>query len=880
MTERESPESTQGIKVAYTAEHQKPFTFEKTGSNWQLSVNRTYFESKGFLPDEIDGAVYLEEERLGKQVALNSRSITGVRRWQEVAAGDPKATTFKAAFERLSALASLSEKDPQRAALARKYLERFANRSVGSDYTDQLFSAVLSEGLGNPSSPSETVVATVLGNLKKPESIEEREVSPLEALFSPDLSMTSKASWFEARFLPRLQYLERQDRAKSQQDTKPQESQPDQQTGEQQSGEGPPPPPNSAKDEYEQHRGKEEKGEGGKPIFIIDPSFTGYWEEDSFDSIEETTGRLIKSTTQRMKTSAHGMNSQIIEDSKRTLRGTSGTELFSLPLAPSFQLTEGGLENLKSAGFEVFADPEDHIFIKPPSHQPIEVEIAQSMRPPASGINSRDTTISEQRLSDEISGRLEQIGTMPIDSLGKIQLLKDFMKSYFKYPQDEQVESMYSTVDKSSSRLEAMVRQKLLDCHLGREFFLAGLKRLNLPDVEWRGVNGHYIASAQKDGTAHISSGTGHAWIKIKTKEHRNWIIIDPTPEGDPVHKNEGAIDEFGELSPQPLSEKNLSDLEREAKDTGEEKSKETQDQYLLDFARDANISPEEAQKILNTLSEVDKLKDRQGREILQRLKEQFDRIVEEYTVTRHENEGVVEMSRGQNLEDPVSAVIDLRTGSFDPLGFDRKRIVEETEQFYGGWDLEVISDGSGSMNETLGGKVKFKVQRDMAYLLHRALHRFSQEAQRRKLRLVTPLKIRSSQYMFRGNSIEEIKPLSDEFTPSQMALLWEKSAESIHGGTPAHLGLQAVFDRIGPEEAELLKDKKLLKVVALISDGGYDDTERVRKIKKQLEDMNVVVAEFRITDARSLEDLPQNVAEKVIEAAGLLMPDRVKGTK
>jgi len=73
------------------------------------------------------------------------------------------------------------------------------------------------------------------------------------------------------------------------------------------------------------------------------------------------------------------------------------------------------------------------------------------------------------------------------------------------------------------------------------------------------------------------------------------------------------------------------------------------------------------------------------------------------------------------------------------------------------------------------------------------------------------------------------------------------------------------------------LKNKKLLKVVALISDGGYDDHQRVENLIKQLEEMNVVVAEFRITDAQSLEQLPQNVAEKVIEAARILMPQKVQ---
>jgi hypothetical protein len=38
-----------------------------------------------------------------------------------------------------------------------------------------------------------------------------------------------------------------------------------------------------------------------------------------------------------------------------------------------------------------------------------------------------------------------------------------------------------------------------------------------------------------------------------------------------------------------------------------------------------------------------------------------------------------------------------------------------------------------------------------------------------------------------------------------------------------------------------------------------------------------MIVARFQITDAKSLEQLPQNVAEKIIEATKVLMPQRIK---
>lgn len=865
------------VGVVFQSDQEKPFAVNKTANQWQLSVNKTFFANKGFMPDEIDGAIYLEEEHLKRQVTANSPSvISGLRHWQDVGTNDPKATSFKAAFEKLSTLASLEEKDPQKAMLARKYLTRIVSRPAGSGYADQLFTALLQSGLKQEVVHNSKIVETVFNNLKKEEKIEGRKVSPLEALLSPDLSLESKASWFEARFLPRLQFLKQQERLDTEKEAKQEEVKtPPFPKDDDEQQELIPPTPTPSRDEYEQHRGREEKGKG-LPIFIINPSYTGYWEEDSYDSLDEQTGRSIKSQTQRIKTALSVSGQSIIESSKRTINGNTGIALFNLPLAPGFQLTQQGLNELKVQGVETFSDVEGHTYLKPPANIKMNAEIAISANPVNLGINSKHNEITSQVLPDDVEQTLVRLRSLPTDSLGKLQEWRDFITSHFKYPKDEQVESMYATVDSNPARLNTLAENKLLDCYLAREFFIAGLKRLNLADVEWRAVNGHYIASSQKDRSAHISSGTAHAWVKIKVPGEKNWIILDPTPPGDPVHKNEGSLDEFGELSTESMSEENLAQLEKEA-EKQLAKQNETQDQYLLQFAREASIDPTKAKEILANLAEVDQLKDSQGRNLLMRLKEQFDKVIEQYTELKQENLGLVEMSRGQELDDPVGAYIDIHSGSLDPTGFERKRIVEEKKQYYGGWDLEIIADGSGSMNETLGGRVKHKVQRDMSYLLHRALHRFSQEAQRRKLRLITPLKIRSSQYMFRGSDVEEIKPLSDQFTPPQMALLWEESSKNVGGGTPAHLGLQRVFDTITDEEKQLLKEKKLLKVVALISDGGYDNQTKVNDLTAQLQELNVVVAEFHITDAKSLDDLPQNVVEKVIEQARSLMPERIK---
>src|ERR1035437_4044442 len=103
---------TPKVDVVFAPGQDRPFDVSRKGSQWHLSVSRTYFESRGFFPDEIDGAIYLEEERLGKQAGAGSRSaVTGIRKWQETGGSNPKTAAFKTVFERLAALHSLEQID-------------------------------------------------------------------------------------------------------------------------------------------------------------------------------------------------------------------------------------------------------------------------------------------------------------------------------------------------------------------------------------------------------------------------------------------------------------------------------------------------------------------------------------------------------------------------------------------------------------------------------------------------------------------------------------------------------------------------------------------------------------------------------------------------
>lgn len=835
---------------------------------WQLLVNRDHFLSQGFLPEEIDGATALEQERLLAQISVKSpKELAGLREWQRTGKA-PELAPFMALFERLGALRKLEEKNHAKADNARAYLQKIASRTPSAGLCDQLLQAILQRTISDEPTPPDKIVSNILSNLAREETLEGRKVSALDALTSSSLSFGGRSTWLEKRFLPRFEFLHKRDQKKAT-DEKTQDEKPQNEDLPQE----PPTTPPQVEDECEQHRGKESKGEA-QPIFTIDPYHPGYWEAESYSKVDETTGRLSKG--------AEGIRKPVnaVENEGETLtsiKGSSGANLFSLPLSPNMTINNKSILALQKAGTEIMEDGGGHIYLKFPQNQTYEVMVSRRYKQVDVNIPADLATV-ETVLPAEIETKLAEIKAMNIDSIEKAVAWQGFIQTFFTYPQDSQVEVMYQQADATpSSRLTSMTQGKLLDCYLAREFLIAGIKRLDLSDLEWRGVNGHFLNAKEKDGTGYLHSGTGHGWLKARLIGSSEWFILDATPAGDPNKADQGATQQFDDSS-SLITEEDMKEIEDDVTGGSDKpKGMTSEESYVMQFAQEAGVETDEARAILNTLEQVDQLKDRNGRNILQRVKEQFDRIIQTYTQQKIESGGTVEMSRGRDLVDPVEALIDVRTGSLDPKGFAKRVIGEEKLEFYGGFDMEIIADGSFSMNEPIGGIIKYVAQQHMSYLLHRGAHYFAQEARRRKLRLVTPLAVRSSQYMFRGNNIEAIKTLTEGFTAPQMAILWKKSAENIGGGTPAHLGLKAILDSITPDEVELLKSKKLLKIVALISDGGYDDSDEVQRLTEQLEEMNVIVAPFTITDARSLEQLPESVAEKIIEATRGLMPERIR---
>lgn len=925
MQERPGARPFSRVDIDYSPFIKPPFAVKKTSDSWVLIVNQSLLQAKGFTPTEINGAINLEETMLKIKLA-EATQLDGLRKWQFLGKTNPAALPFVTTFDRLSALAVLQSKSAHQADESTAYLKEELKKAKAITLTDQLLQSIMLQGIGEKPKVTDPKVSSILENVLP--SPQKTEASPFEVLTSPNVPYSAKVTWFENRFLPCIQYLQHQDdlnqipevniskliqeSSKSkvrvviewiktlfrrpgketavssevpiQSVSSPVSEKPPRARNQNQIQEENPPEPDlptppAVRDEYDQLRENEVPGgQKALPIFVFSPGITGYFESDSYDQIDEATGTLSKSAAKSAKYPVNSLTGNIDKKLVTSVAGFSGTNLFSLPLPPGFIISPFADSEIKRAKLLVYTDTDNHYFLQAPVNEPYQIDIGLSqITEPYSPILSFSQTVSAAELTPDITREIERLSRLSVPTHSKLEKWTQIIQGKYRYPNGDELSNRYLLLKTSSARLDLLSRGETLDCYLARELFIAGLKRLNLTDTDWRAVSGHYVSNKQPDGTSHINGSTGHAWVKVRTPDQPDWKIYDPTPPGNPAQQSDSLSDLIDDLASKHLTEQNITQAEQDAGQPQPSVAEIEYQKYILKFAQESGLSDKDALEVIRILDSLGNITDSHNKPLLASLKEQFDRVIGEYIDHRPEHYGPVQMSRGRFLDDPVSAHIDLVNKEYDPTGFQRTRPVEEKELSYGGWDLEIVTDGSSSMSDSLGGKAKYLTQRDMAFLLHTALHQFSEEAQRRKMRLSTPLQIRSSQYMFRGSRIDVIKPLSETFTPPQMAHVWRESAKNIGGGTPAHLGLKAILDRIPPEEEQLLIDKQLLKVVALISDGWYDSSSEVRRLTQKLADLNVVIVEFPITDSKSLQDLPKNVAEKVIESAKQLMPERIR---
>jgi hypothetical protein len=328
---------------------------------------------------------------------------------------------------------------------------------------------------------------------------------------------------------------------------------------------------------------------------------------------------------------------------------------------------------------------------------------------------------------------------------------------------------------------------------------------------------------------------------------------------------------DFGEVEP-AVSEEELERMIAEAQKEIEKRERAPEERAAAAFAEQAGCTPEEAKLVVKQIEAARELRDGKGRKIRDLMVREFQKIVQENFVERLRYRAPVRLSEAHELVDPVEAMLDIRAGEAEPTGFARFERNVEREQVYGGMDVVLVADKSGSMKEgAASGRPRWQEQQLVLFLAMDALKTAADEFRRNRVRLMSPVDVRVGLMSFRADGATQELPLGAAWGPREQYQVWKKLQENIGGGTPDHLGMDAAGEALASGAVAGEKDR--LRLVLEYSDGESDDPIAFARAIAELRSRGVVADSYR----QDLAGFPEWLAGQVIAAAKELYPRKVK---
>lgn len=462
------------------------------------------------------------------------------------------------------------------------------------------------------------------------------------------------------------------------------------------------------------------------------------------------------------------------------------------------------------------------------------------------------------------------------DTMQKSRAVKRFVQGTLTYSDDETLNAVY--LADPEGYFSAIEKHKKADCDVSNGY---GANLRSAGKIKARMVAGHYVKMKDADGAAVMHSGSRHAWNETWDEVGQEWVRFDDTPPKDPtldedrpdeMSEDESGPGDYGEQDAKQITEEEFTAFKEkieEAKRKAQEATASPEERQNKEFAEKAGCTPEQAKRVRQKIAEARALRDAQGRNVRDSMAEEFQKIVDSNLKDVVEYRGPVTRSQGDELDDKKMAAKDVRAGVADPLGYAREVIEQKITQEYGGMDVWLVVDRSGSMDEIdpLTNRPKKEEQQLAGFLTLDGVNAFSYktEAAARQDLLLSPLSVRTGVVAFQGGNADVIKPSSGTWTEKEQYEVWSKMESNIGGGTPAHLGLMKVRAEIERLRAGDKKrpgppyQKPRLQVVMVFMDGGVDNEAAYLAEQKKLEDMGVYVSSWGMTEsARTVEAYPE----------------------
>jgi len=327
--------------------------------------------------------------------------------------------------------------------------------------------------------------------------------------------------------------------------------------------------------------------------------------------------------------------------------------------------------------------------------------------------------------------------------------------------------------------------------------------------------------------------------------------------------------DEFEQKNPQmALKPEDLQKAIEQAIKLIEEEKKKTPEQKALEaYAKAEGVTVAELQDYQRFYAVLEQIKDPETDEtVIEELRAIFRKIIAE----RMEKKEVPRYPReeGDLLYDPAGAVAASKAGQQDPAVWMTYEKEEERQEKYGAFDITLIGDRSGSMQN--GGKSA--EQRKAMMLLLEALREFSEELEERKAHLLDDLEVRTEVRTFGdANQNELLKPLGSELTEKQRVLCYQKLADVSGDRTEDYVVLKELLESVSEEDWKMIKEQKLKKIVIVLTDGDSSNSEALKAELRNLREKGVVVVGIGITSAGASAEANYAPNGKICETAASL---------
>ncbi|MBU2542905.1 hypothetical protein KJ785_05090 [Patescibacteria group bacterium] len=671
-------------------------------------------------------------------------------------------------------------------------------------------------------------------------------VNIFKLMNDPDVDFDLRQDYYDKKIKARIDWLKNQDKKDSKKYSE--------KTGKKTDVTG-----SDEDDKYEPHRqsSQEQEGEPSESIATVYPYFGGYYKDGVFPNFDSQTLEWNKN-----KADFEELRVQEIDQDKkriyRTVVKPNKAQIIKMPYDWAIDQTSVQWSADEPDEFNFFQDQNGLSYIQvsgDDDQYELQIEIGLAK----SNLIVDGPTQEVENTADNFSPELEQfiieLKTARIPEMQKARKLVSFIRSHLEYDKDDaSLDALYKQ-DRSQYFVK-MWENKKAKCD---EANTMAVRALTKAGFSTQFISGHSVQAKSEKGEALLLENNRHAWSEVWDSENNKWKRMDATPKGDPNVDEEDQEEDlglsegdYGEQSADLMSEEEMEKILQEL----EKKEKEKSHKPEIIFAREAGCTPEEAIKVLD---KIKNLREKYKKE-LESSNDYWKKVLRKNLIDELEYSGPVRQSEGDDLDDPVEARIDVRVGEDDPSGFEKEFIEQKQEKTFGGYEVYIMADMSGSMDWDLNGIKKSEAQRDMVFLLLDSIMRSAVMSRKAEKNLKTPMPNKVCLTVF-GAKTEIVLPVTDKWGPVEQIKVYKSLDQSANGSTPDDEALNMIKRQIEVAVAEEEKSKKKVsknkkddwkmhRFVIATADGGSDNYSQVKLLNNELQSMGIPVDLFLISDA------------------------------